>query len=313
MKSKQHEFSTFPEFTELTLADREEYNKLIEKYPPISEISFSTLMTSWSALDNCKIAILNDNVVISYWLPGDEKNSGLSLVGVNKIDESICEIFDYIKAKEQDCKLVHVPEFTLANINYPNMYKCKEESDFTESIIPIEPYVNLNKASAFVGLKTKKFLRATKNKAISLKTIDVSKQSNRDLIIDCYYEWQNKKHILIANKLPKHNEGAFLETIKNGSILKQEVLSLFIGDDIHAFTVIEASPDNKYKTIKYSGFSCEIPGLYEFSRYKLAERFFEENSKYVNIVIHIGDPRYKVHRLALNPVNAFRKYTVEPK
>lgn len=291
MKGTKNHFKTFPEFSELKLSDRDAYNKLIAKYPPISEISFSTLMTWWSALDNCKISLLNDNVVISYWLPGDEKNSGLSLVGTNKIDESICEIFDHLKAKGQECKLVHVPEFTLANINYPDMYRCKQEPNYAESIIPIKPYASLENNSLFMKAKVGSFLRATKKERVDLISVDLNDPDNKDSVIDHYFEWKNKKHILVANKLPSYAESAFLDTINHSDYLNLEVLSIFVDDDMHSFTVLETSKDKNYKIVKYSGFSCEIPGLYEYSRYLLAKKFSEEKAEYVNMVIHIGDPK----------------------
>lgn len=74
-------FKTFPEFTKLTLSDKEEYERLTRGYPPISDIAFSSLMIWWDSLGGLAVAKLNGNLVISYWLPGDEEYSGLSLIG----------------------------------------------------------------------------------------------------------------------------------------------------------------------------------------------------------------------------------------
>src|SRR5690606_23515595 len=104
MKATKHPFKLFPQFSELTLHHYAAYNSLIRNYPPLSEISFSSLMTWWGALENCKVSILNNNLVIAYWMPGDEQNSGLSLVGMNKVDESICEIFDYQQQNGKECR-----------------------------------------------------------------------------------------------------------------------------------------------------------------------------------------------------------------
>lgn len=112
-------FRQFPDFTKLTLADKSRYEAEIADFPPFSDISFATLMIWWNTLDSCAVAKLNDNLVISYWLPGDEAKSGLSLIGRNKVDESMCTILDYLEAEGKAQKLVHVPEFVLSAIKYP--------------------------------------------------------------------------------------------------------------------------------------------------------------------------------------------------
>jgi hypothetical protein len=312
MKTKAHTFKTFPEFSDLKLEDREAYNKMIVKYPPVSEISFSTLMTWWSSLGNCKISLLNGNLVVAYWLPGDELNSGLSLIGTNKIDESMCEIFDYQKARGEECRLVHVPEFTMSKIHYPGMYDCEQETDYNEIILSVENSADFERTPGFIRSKIATFLKATKGKIVTLKVLDPSKETTQDTIIKKYYEWQERQHPIVVNELPKYAEDAFLDSVKNAKVLNQEVLSLFIDDEMHSFTVHEKPSHPQYSILKYSGFSCEVPGLYEFACYRMAGLFSSQGIKYVNMAIHIGDPRHTAHRLALRPINNFRKFSVIP-
>ncbi len=309
MKIKPLVLPEFPEFYELKLSDRDAYNALIRDYPPISEISFSSLMSWWSSLGNCKVSQIHGNLVISYWLPGDDENSGLSLVGTNKIDESICEIFDYQKAQDQESKLVHVPDFVLGHIRYPEMFGCEDEPDYVESLLLVEETAEIKSMPIFLRIKVGSFLRATKGKRVDLKKIDLSKPENRELIINCYFDWKEKAEV---NCLPSHAENAFLYSINNATKLGTEVVSLYIDDEINSFSLYESPLNSNYKVIKYSGFTFDVPGSHSFACYKMAELFTKENAKFVNMVIHIGDPKYRAHLLSLRPKNAFKKYTVRP-
>src|SRR5438552_6672566 len=94
-------FKTFPAFSRLTLADKDEYEKLINDYPAISDLAFPTLMLWWNHLDCLGISMLNGNIVISYWSPTEQNDTGLCLIGTSQVDESICAIFDHLREKEE--------------------------------------------------------------------------------------------------------------------------------------------------------------------------------------------------------------------
>ena len=76
-------FKTFPEFSKLTLNDREEYESYIKDFPPISDILFASIMVWWGALDGLAVSKLNDNLVISYWIPGDENTQDFLSLGIS--------------------------------------------------------------------------------------------------------------------------------------------------------------------------------------------------------------------------------------
>src|SRR5689334_17126748 len=120
-------FKTFPEFSKLTLADKAEYEALIKDYSPVYDVSFPALMSWWNTLGEMSISVLNNNLVVPYWLPGDERRSGLSLIGTNDIDESLCVLFDYLRDKGDPVRLVNVPEFVVTNVRYPGLFTFKED------------------------------------------------------------------------------------------------------------------------------------------------------------------------------------------
>src|SRR5438045_2470988 len=121
---------TFPEFIALSLDGKEEYDKLISDYPPYSDISFATLHIWWNLDGKLRLSVLNGNLVIDYQLSTDAENSGLSLIGKNKLRESIQTIFDFLKENGQPTKLVHVPEFVIDEVGNRDGLELTEELDY---------------------------------------------------------------------------------------------------------------------------------------------------------------------------------------
>ncbi len=146
-------FKTFPEFSKLTLEDREAYEALIKDYPPIYDISSPSLMSWWNTLGGMSVSILNGNLVVPYWMPGDEKRSGLSLIGTNAVDESFCILFDYLRERGEPVRLVNVPEFVITNVRYPSMFNFKEDRARSEYILSVSKFYPIKICSPTVAAR----------------------------------------------------------------------------------------------------------------------------------------------------------------
>ncbi len=119
--------SQFPQFQALSSNDRQLFEKESSNFPQYSDISFNTLMTWWNLDNKLKISKLNGNLVIYYSLPFDNDSSGLSIIGVNNIDESLDVLFKSNINDVDTSRLVHVPDFTVASIKDLTPYNINEE------------------------------------------------------------------------------------------------------------------------------------------------------------------------------------------
>ena len=79
----------FPHFVPLTLEDKDAYNRLVEEYPPFSNIPFTSLHIWWNLEGKLAMSSLNNNLVIYYHVSYDAKNTGYSLIGRQDLDSSI--------------------------------------------------------------------------------------------------------------------------------------------------------------------------------------------------------------------------------
>ncbi len=310
MKVTAHVFKTFPEFSTLTLADRDQYNDLIADFPPISSITFSELMTWWSPLDNCKVAQLNGNLIISYWIPSDEKASGLCVIGTKKIDSTICEILDYQKAHNQEPKIVHLPEFVINTMSYPDLYKFTPERSFDECVIPVAKYAKLSDMTQTKRSMIRRFLLGSGDSRITFKQFDLSQQENKEYLFSLHKQWEHKGKL---NNIGQQEKDYMFETIRRAEELECENICLYINGEIQSFLIYRLSDTPGYAFISLARFSYARPFMFEFCVYEYAKWFAMEGIKFVNIDSDLDQMTLRVIKLSLGPLNFFRKYTIEPR
>lgn len=301
-------FRSFPEFTKPTIEDRAAYNELIKEYPPLADLSFGRLMTWWNTLDSLAISMLNGNLVISYWLAGDEKHSGLCLVGANKVDESICSILDHLRSRGDQPRLVHVPEFVLSNIRYPEMYHFKEERDYDECIVTLDKLFPIRQ-NTVKSKADEKAIQALLSKKVEIKSLDPALASTRTLLLEAHLRWVRKGEVNYVLDIVQHSLKA---AIAQGKDLGIENVCLFMNGRLEAFLLFQRPYNKEYVIADFFQMNAALPGLYEFLVYKFAEWFLDQGVLYANLDADLGLPILRSMRLKLGPTNFFRKYTVTP-
>ncbi len=301
-------FKTFPEFSKLTLADRDEYNNLIKDYPPYSEFSFVTVMTWWNVLNTAAVALLNDNIVLSYWLPGDEDNSGLSLVGTNKIDESICQIFDHLKERGQVPKLVHVPEFVINCIRYSNLFRFIGERDYDEYVLRIEDLHPLSNTTGALKLKIERFSLQNRGQKINTNPFDLNLWENRQLLLQHAKEWSQANRT--QREYPKAVQDSRKEILMNADILGMEGIGIYRGSEMCGFFLYRIH--ETWAISSYLDFDASIAGMNEFLLYACSGDLAKKGVQFINIDCDLGDHTFRGYGLPLGPANFSRKYTILP-
>lgn len=192
MKVSTHVFETFPKFSRLTMDDKEKYEALVAAYPSYAEFSFPYLMTWWSGFSNCSVAQLNGNLVISYWFPGYEDYSGLSVVGTHDVDETIAFVMDYLKQRGEFARLVHVPEFVVSSMRYPELYSFKDERSYDECILSVEDLRDLGSMIRHKRWRVRRFMAEVDQSRVDIKQLDLSRSDNRQLLLAAATEWETR-------------------------------------------------------------------------------------------------------------------------
>lgn len=302
-------FKTYPEFTKLTLAHRKKYESIAATFPPIEALAFVSLMTWWNSLDSCAVAELNGNLVISYWLPGMDRFSGLAIVGTNDLDASICTILDRLKETGEPARLVHVPEFVINNIAHPELFSFSPMRAFDEYITTVDSQYPLRNLSDFRRKRVRTFMRHTQNDEVVCKSLDLSNETNQQLLIDAIDEWPKEGK---GNNYSKFSDDCTRWLIRNADLIGAENFCVFVNGELQSAFMYHYPADKRYVIITHVRSNSEIAYTFDYACYAFCEAMADKGISFVNMTYDLDLQRLRVIKLAFNPTNFFRKYIIEP-
>ena len=303
-------FKTFPEFSKLTLADRKKYENLIRDLPPYSHYSFPTLMNWWNSLDSCAVSELNGNLIISYWMPGDEKMTGLSLIGTHQVDETLAFVFDYLISQHESPRLVHVPEFVISHLKHPELFAYQSERKFDEYILDLGKYYPVKHAVGFKRQRIRRFQQATADRDVSVRSLDLGLDSNRRMLLEADKKWIRRGEPI--NVKLKHADDGHAIAVNEAGMLGIENLCLFVDNEIQAYLLYSKPEDKRYVIYCHFKVGYGYPYVFDYTIYAFAERLLEQDVRYINIDEDLGIPTIRVMKVSLGPHGYLKKYTITP-
>jgi len=301
---------SFPRFTPVTLDHKEDYERLVAEYPPISDISFATLNIWWNLEGKLELAELNGNLVINYHLPFDQENSGLSLIGKTQVDESIQALFRYCEQKGEAAKLVHVPDFVIAQIQDKDQFEITEEPDYNEYILDSKSLASLEDAiHGRTRRKVKRFLREVEERDVELRELDLSYEEAREDVFRAIVAWEKGRP---GNDPGNTEHDALRSTLKHAEHLGIRPLGLYIDGKLYAVVLYHKTHDSKYYIMHHLKVDYSLPYIFDYMVHRVANKATDESVQFLNMEMDLGIASLRQHKMGLRPVDFFRKYTVRP-
>ena len=301
-------FKTFPEFTTLTPNDRYEYEKIIKSYPPIADFSFPFLMGWWGLRNPVAVSLLEGNLIVSYCTKENDVTPELSFIGTNHVDECICEIFDYMREQGKIPKFVHIPEFVIDSMRYPELFNFEPERGYDEYIISVSKFYPLDGAAWYHKKRVTSFMKKFPDARVSVGPIDLSNKDNKEQVLKIMQSWPKKG----INSLASSTNGAFENAIRQADELGFKNACVSLDGKLQCVMLFHAPEDGQYINLEYIKVSYAVPNILNFSINMLAEWAAKQGVEYVNMGMDFGKPTLRVAKVALHPINFFRKYTLEP-
>jgi len=301
-------FKQFPQFTRLTFKNKNQYEALVEAFPSISDVSFVTLKLWWDDLDNAQVALLNDNLVIAYWMHGDEELSGLSLIGTSNTDQSICTIFDYLRTKDRQVRLINVPEFVMRNIDHPELFRFDASLRDDEYIIEVSRLADIKKMPVYQRSKIKHFMKNTSKYQINTVELDLANPENRLKLINKFSSWPKKGF----NAVGALETEIMLLAIKQSKDLGIKNLCLIVDGELQAFVLYNVMHDLKHVVAQHARINYGIRGLFEYVAHAFGLEMQKQGVEFMNLHSDVGLIRLRALKLALQPTGFNRKFTIEP-
>ncbi|MBX6334321.1 hypothetical protein IRY61_03215 [Candidatus Saccharibacteria bacterium] len=230
------------------------------------------------------------------------------LIGVNDIDESLCEIFDHLRERGDPVRLVNVPEFVVRNVKYPEMFNFKNDRTHDEYILSISDYYPLKNMHAFRRRKVERQIARVGERNIVVKSLDLSSEENKDFLWRMAVAWQPRG----INNYGKHELRAMRICIEQSEELGIENACLFVNGEMYGFCLYEIGSDTRYVGMRHIKATHVSTLGFELIAYMFAKWFAERGVLYGNIASDFGLMRLRMFMLTLGPVNFFRKYIIEP-
>ncbi len=301
----------FPEFKKIELDDKAIFNDFVKSFPPFSDISFATLNIWWNLDGNLKVSQLENNLIVNYDLPFDAENSGLGLIGLNNIDESINVIFEYLRSINLKEQLVHTPEYTIKAISSRETFELTEELDYNEYVLGVKELSELDGRN-FVKIRNKvrKFLDSVVDHHLEIKEINLNEEDSRQLVIKSIEEWEAERPP--RNDPERLEHEALRQTLAHHRLFEIENLCIFIDGKLHAITLFHRTHDGKYMILHHLRIKYGHPYISDFLLHSLSKMNSQGNCLYINMEMDLGLENLRRHKSSLRPVGFIRKYRIRP-
>ncbi|MBI5742082.1 MAG: DUF2156 domain-containing protein [Nitrospirae bacterium] len=293
----------FPEFTDVDLSVREDFNDFLSRYPlEASEYTFTNIFAFRKAY-GFRVSLLNDNLVL---LKDAEPAAAFCPIGDSRMPDTIRELFGYLKTRTEVPGLERVPEgFVDAFLRGDEDLVIEEDRDHFDYIYSVDDLVSLkgnrfhdkkNKINKFKGMYRYRYQTLT-----------------AELVGECLafeHEWCEVRDCGKHPGLEKER-CAILEMLNNFRALGVRGGIIRVGNRIVALTLGEKFLGDTM-VIHVEKANADMPGLYqvinqEFLRHEAGD------CKYVNREQDLGLEGLRHSKLSYNPSGFVKKYKIREK
>jgi hypothetical protein len=304
-------FAHYPEFSSLNFTNRTEFEQLIVKYPPISDLSFATLMIWWNFKNDLVISTIGPNLIIYYRFPRKDTNSGLCLIGTEDIDKSIDTIFNTLATNKEPTILVHVPEFVINSLPNVRQYHISEEEEYNEYLYKSDELSTLQSPLlSRTRRKVNRFVREAGNLNIQVKSLDLSQNENQEYLLNNFLAW---KRLSDNHNDPHEDEVKAIKISITKSVeLEVKNMCIYVNEILHGFALYHISPDGQYVIVHHIKVQNQLPHVFDYAINQIASLACRNNIPNMNLEMDLGIEGLRRYKSGLRPVAFFKKYTITP-
>jgi hypothetical protein len=296
----------FPQFKPLELSDKEEVEKITQKYPPYSDFNFVSMWV-WDINGKRMLSKLNGNLVVYFtdYLTGKPV---FSFLGTNKVEQTAREIIDFAKKTKAPPVLCFMSEEVVKNL--PNSdFSIEEDRDNFDYIF------STSQLATFRGIKHKT-KRQVANKFLTLYPNVVFKSEKlinpilSDHIVSLLRKWTVRK----GSNPETENLGFESEKKALNKILQMEhknllIFTCYLDNNLIGFEIDEILP-SKHAVAHFSKVDTLYKGINDFLNMKLSQYLNNEGVEFCNWEQDLGIENLRKSKMSYRPINFLKKYKV---
>lgn len=308
--------NTFPLFKVFSEDDFLSYQKFISPFPQHCDFTLNNLLVWVSGGNTLEYSKLNGNFVFkindSLYL-GPSATPTYTVIGVNKADKTLATIFKVLGIDKLDL----VPDYFVGKLKNPDLYSIKEDSDNRDYIIDVNKLL-LKQGKEYEGFRyqIKFFLKNYSEEAI-VRPLDLSSNSTILDIVNAMHTWPEITSFTPNGNDPHRRDAKAIDKLLNLQTIltvKHQALGVYIDGKLQGFSFYHIPPSKDSIAIgNHIKFNSKYQRLFDFLVYATASNLKSQGVKLLNAEQDMGIEGIRHHKMALNPVTFYEKYTISKK
>lgn len=291
----------YPNFIPLKLSHRDEVHGITQHFLPYSDFNF-TSMFSWNTDDSTAISLLNKNLVVRMPDYLDSSRHIHSVLGKNKIDNTLNYLLDDI----DELRLVPEPVLECADLN---RFTCQPDRDNFDYVYDVSHLTELaggkyrkkrNKVNVFVKDHSDLELQVHARRQLN--------QADQQAIRALQLEWS--KHSQQSQQELVNERHALERLLANADSFSLLTTLVVVDDRLVAFSIGESLQAGYAICHFEKAIAAHHTNLNTFVVTQMARSLQEVGCKYVNWEQDLGLEGLRQSKLSYHPSTMLKKFTV---
>jgi len=308
--------NTFPHFKSLSREDYFVYARFIRSFPQHCDFTLNNLAVWLDAHDTLEYSWLYGNIVLR--ISGsplfEDPGPTYTILGNKQAHKSLTRIFD-----SSDIRSLHlVPDYFVDSLSdrQKTAFVINDDRDNWDYVINIDDLIKKS-GSKYENFRyqIKYFLKNYSDNAV-IKPIDLQTTEGVHAIVNALHSWPVINSFTQNGNDPHRTDAqaiARVLEIQQWLPIKHQALGIYIEDKLQGFSIFHIPPatDNiaMGNHIKFNG---EYKRLFDILAYTTATTLKSQGVALLNAEQDMGIEGIRHHKLDLNPMAFYKKYTITP-
>lgn len=297
--------SRFPKFEKLTIENKEEIEKITNKFPPYSDYNF-TSMFGYDTEGILELSLLHNNLVIMFTDYVINKPF-FSFIGNNQPLETATILLNEASKKNILPYLKLIPEVNITEeIKSNRSLSIEEDRDNFDYILSIKDIATLSNKHYNKKKQFMTFVRTYPNR--SILELNFQNKQVREQLISLFNKWKKDKEKTDEETITELT--AIKKTIENSTYLRLVGLGLYIDNQLIGFSIADLEHDG-YAQFHFVKGNMSYKGIFATLYVYLAQFLYKNGYKYMNIEQDLGISGLREAKEQWHPVKFLKKYTIK--
>lgn len=296
----------FPDFKNLELADKEEFENYTKKFEPYSDFNFISLWAN-NIQSDIRISLLNSNLIMRF-RDYITDTPFYSFIGKDQIPETIDLLLSLSESEGIEKKLKLIPEICIKNESLEKFH-IEEDVDNFDYILSVDEIAFLTGDKYHTHKNfVNRFHKTYEN--YHIRELNLLDPRIHDQLLQVFFTWEARRNK--NREDTKHELTAIRRLLEDAN--KFDLITLGVYDEeILVGFIIASLEQMDYAVSHFTKSDTNYHGITYFMYHNLAKILMEKGYKYLNNEQDLGIPGLRKSKEQWNPTHYLKKYIVTGK